>query len=118
MANDKQKFTLENPKVRKADVDQIDETVKGVDSPAYGRERLGLDRESTVQESRVNTDEQVDAFHPAAVIVPPEGRGVHPTLGAAGPTPEELFKSGDADEAVGYEDGKRVTTSEAAKSEK
>jgi hypothetical protein len=109
-----QNYTTENPEVRKAEVDVVEEKVEARVSPARPDYALDFSDDEPLRESRAVLDETVGPDHPAAVIVPPEGRGQHPALGL-GPTPQELLDSGDATEATGVEDGKVVTTSEAAK---
>lgn len=110
MANESaQPYTTENPEVRKVDVEE--KTVQGSGSvPVYDADptRLDLSTDYPETESHAQLDEVVGPDHPAAVIVPPEGRGVLPKLGL-GPTPEEQFASGDADETTAVLDGKEVT---------
>lgn len=96
-----QPYVTENPEPRKVEPEVVDEQVDAQANP--GQEyaaTLDLNEgKVNVSESRVAVDEQVAADHPAAVIVPPEGRGEHPDLGIIGkPTPEELLASGDAPE--------------------
>lgn len=109
-----QRYTLENPPVREATVDKVEEQVDAVFSPARPDYALDFSHEEPLRETRAVMDEQVRADSEYAVVVPPEGRGTHPTLGVDAPTPEALLDSGDATEATGVEDGKVVTSSEAA----
>ena len=96
-----QPYTLENPEPRSVEPDVVDEQIDAQASPAadYVPTVDLNDGKVAVSETQVKLDEQVAADHPAAVIVPPEGRGTHPDLGIVGkPTPEALLASGDADE--------------------
>ena len=96
-----QNYTLENPEPRKVEPEVVDEQIDAQANPAadYVATVDLNEGKVTVSETQVKLDEQVTADHEAAVIVPPEGRGVHPDLGLVGkPTPEELLASGDAPE--------------------
>jgi hypothetical protein len=111
-----QPYTLENPEPREVEPEVVDEQIDAQANP--GAEYVATvdlnDGKVAVSESRVALDEQVTADHPAAVIVPPEGRGEHPSLGIVGKqSPEAALASGDADEATGVLDGERVTAAEA-----
>lgn len=113
-----QPYTLENPEPRKVEPETVNEQQDAQVSPAAAlTPHVDLNEgKVNVSESYVQLDEQVGPDHPAAVIVPPEGRGVHPDLGIAGkPTPEEALASGDAPEGTGVVDGKVMTASEAEK---
>lgn len=114
MAN--QPYTLENPEAREVEPEVVDEQIDAQANP--GAEYVATvdlnDGKVAVSETYVKLDEQVPADHPAAVIVPPEGRGVHPDLGIVGKqSPEALLASGDAPEGTGVLDGEVVTASEA-----
>lgn len=111
-----QSYTTENPKPREVQVDKVEEQVDAQAFPA--RPDYALDSKKVdVHEVRVSLDEQVSADHPAAVIVPPEGRGSNdlPIHKLSAPSPEQLLSSGKADEATAVVDGKEVKSSEAAK---
>lgn len=110
-----QPYTLENPEPREVEPEVVDEKVAAQVSPARPDFHLDLNGdEVAVSESRVQLDEQVGPNDPNAVIVPPEGRGVHPDLGIVGKqSPEALLASGDAPEATAVVDGEVVTASEA-----
>jgi hypothetical protein len=113
-----QPYTTENPPVREVTVESNTESVDAQVSPARPDYIIDGGDKVAVSEVTVQLDEQVGPQDPNAVIVPPEGRGVHPNLGIVGePTPEQLLASGDAVEATGVSDGKVVTSSEAAKAE-
>ncbi len=115
----KQPYTSENPEPREVGVDRVEEQVDAQVSPARPDFIIDDGDKVTVQETRVTLDKAVGPQDPNAVIVPPEGRGVHPELGVFGkPTPEQVLASGDAPEAAGVVDGKTVKSSEAAKAEK
>jgi hypothetical protein len=115
MPESKQPYTTENPEVRKPQVEKNEDAVEARVSPARPDYALDFSDDQPLSEVRVSLDEQVGPNDPNAVIVPPEGRGVHPKLGVDAPTAEELLASGDADEATGVEDGKVVKSSDAAK---
>jgi hypothetical protein len=110
-----QPYTLENPEAREPTSEVVDEKVAAQVSPARPDFHLDLNGdEVTVSESYVQLDETVGPQDPNAVIVPPEGRGVHPDLGIAGKqTPEQMLASGDAPEGTGVVDGEVMTASEA-----
>lgn len=110
-----QPYTTEQPDRRKVEVESAEVQGSGT-VPVYEADptRLDLSTEFPETESRAQMDEVVGPDHPAAVIVPPEGRGSHPRLGVSAPTADELLAAGEADEATGVEDGKVVTSSEAA----
>ncbi len=115
MAN-AQPYTTENPEPRKVEVEKNE--VQGSGSvPVYDADptRLDLSTDYPEQEYRASLDEVVGPDHPAAVIVPPEGRGEHAqaVVGLSDKTPQELLDSGDADEASGVLDGKVVTDKES-----
>lgn len=112
-----QNYMTENPEVRKPEVEKIEEAVEARVSPARPDYALDFSDDEPLRETRATLDEQVGPDHPAAVIVPPEGRGTHPTLGVDAPTPEDLFASGDADEASAVVDGEVLTGDDAAKRE-
>jgi hypothetical protein len=112
---DKQPYTLENPEPRKVEVEKNEDAVEARVSPARPEYALDFSDDVPLSESRVQLDVTVGPTDPNAVIVPPEGRGTHPKLGLDAPTANELLASGDADEATGVEDGKVVTSSDAAK---
>jgi hypothetical protein len=118
MAKHAQPHTLENPEVRKVQVDKNEDKVEARVSPARPDYALDLSDDAKLSETRVTVDEQVGPNDPNAVIVPPEGRGEHPKLAVDAPTAEDLLSSGDADEATGQEDGKTVTASEAKSDDK
>lgn len=109
-----QPYTLENPEVRKPEVEKNEDAVEARVSPARPEYILDLSDDANLSESRAVMDQQVGPNDPNAVIVPPEGRGTHPKLGVDAPTAEELLASGDADEATGVLDGEVLTSSEAA----
>jgi hypothetical protein len=117
MAKHAQPHKLENPEVRKPEVEKTEGKVDARVSPARPDYALDFSDDAPLSEARVSLDQQVGPNDPNAVIVPPEGRGEHPRLGVDAPTAEELLASGDAVEATGQEDGKTVTSSEAAKSD-
>ena len=109
-------YTLENPEPREVSPEVVDEKVDEQANPAQALTPTNdlNDGKVVVSETRVTLDEQVAADHPAAVIVPPEGRGEHPDLGIVGkPTPESLRASGDAPAATAVVDGEVVTADEA-----
>jgi hypothetical protein len=113
-----QPYTLENPEPRKVEV-EVNESQGSGKVPVYEADptRVDLSPDFPERESRLQVDVTVGPDDPNAVIVPPEGRGEHPRLFAGGQTPEEALSSGDAVEATGQEDGKTVTSSEAAKAD-
>ena len=119
MANkNAQPYTTENPEVRKVEVEQ--QEVQGSGKvPVYDADptRLDLSTDYPEQEYRASLDEVVGPDHPAAVIVPPEGRGVHApaVVGLTAKTPQELLDEGEAPEATGVYDGKTLTADEAEK---
>lgn len=117
MANkNAQPYVTENPEPRKVEVEH--QEVQGSGSvPVYDADptRLDLSTEYPETETRAQLDETVGPDHPAAVIIPPEGRGTMPKLGLDAPTAEELLASGDADEATGVLDGETLTADEAEK---
>lgn len=111
---DQQPYVTENPEPREVTVDSVEESVAAQVSPARPDYIIDNGDKVDVRETRVALDEAVGPQDPNAVIVPPEGRGVHPDLGVVGkPTPEQAFASGDAVEATGVLDGETVTASEA-----
>lgn len=100
-----QQYMTENPEVRKVEVEKNEDQVEARVSPARPDYALDLSDDQPLNETRAVMDEQVGPDHPAAVIVPPEGRGEHPKLGVDAPTPEDLLSSGDADEVTAVVDG-------------
>lgn len=111
-----QNYSTENPPVREPVVEKNEESVDARVSPARPDYAIDLSDDQPLSEVVVSVDEVIlDPNSEYAVIVPPEGRGVHPQLGADAPTPEALFASGDATEATGVVDGKTVTGDEAPK---
>jgi hypothetical protein len=114
-----QNYSTENPEVRKVVVQKNEDSVEPRVSPARPDYALDLSDDQPVSETVVSLDEVVlDPNSPLAVIVPPEGRGTHPQLGADGPTAEEQFASGDAPEATGVLDGKVVTAGDEGAAER
>ena len=114
-----QPYTTENPDPRKPEV-QTEEVTNDAKVPVYEADPTRLDLSPETPDTvtaTVRMDVQTAPDHPQAVIVPPEGRGVHPRLGVDAPTAEDRLASGDADEATGVEDGKVVSSSEAAERE-
>lgn len=117
MARAKQPYTTENPEVREPEVTKADESVEVLVSPARPDYALDFSDDEPLRESYAQMDQTVGPQDPNAVIVPPEGRGEHPTLGVDAPTPEAALASGDAPEATGVRDGVTMTGSEAEASD-
>jgi len=117
--SEKQNYSTENPEVRKPVVEKNEESVEARVSPARPDYALDLSDDQPLSEVVVSVDEVIlDPNSKYAVIVPPEGRGTHPKLGADGPTVEDQFASGDADETTAVVDGKTVTAADVEKDEK
>lgn len=111
-----QNTVLENPEPREVEVSEVAVEQDAQASPAAALTPHNdlNDGKVVVSEQYVKLDEVVHADHPAAVIVPPEGRGVHPDLGIVGKeSPEQALASGSAPEATAVVDGEVVTASEA-----
>ena len=118
MSDSAQPYVTENPEVRKPEIERED--IKNSDGsvPVYDADptRLDLSADQPGESVRVTLDEVVGPDHPAAVIVPPEGRGVPAQLwGDTDKSPLELLDSGEADEATGVLDGETLTAEEAEK---
>jgi hypothetical protein len=119
MSESAQPYVTENPDVREPDVER--EELQGSGSvPVYDADptRLDLSTEYPETSVRVTLDEVVGPDHPAAVIVPPEGRGEHPQLwGVTDKSPLRALDEGEGDEVTAVVDGEVVSGDEAAKRE-
>lgn len=119
MSKSAQPYVTENPDVRKPEVER--EELQGSGSvPVYDADPTRLDLSTDYPETsvRVSLDEVVGPDHPAAVIVPPEGRGELPVLwGASDKSPLEAIDSGEAPEATAVVDGEVKSGEDAEKAE-
>jgi hypothetical protein len=116
MSDSAQPYVTENPEPRKPEV-EVEEVQGSGSVPVYDADptRLDLSTDYPERVSSASMDEVVGPDHPAAVIVPPEGRGDLAPVGfdPEAKTPEEALESGDADEATAVLDGETVTAGEA-----
>jgi hypothetical protein len=114
-----QPYTTENPEVREPEV--VREELQGSGSvPVYDADPTRLDLSTDYPETSVTVslDEVVGPDHPAAVIVPPEGRGEHPQLwGVNDKSPLATLDAGEGDEVTAVVDGEVKSGKDAEKAE-